>query len=84
MATRRQSRQSPILSKSYRVRARWAHGWARVGSLTEKREAIRLARRILRDRKPGTRPRVEVKTAEGGLIYQAHVNAKGRIVSEEL
>ena len=81
MTTKR--RQSPILSSSYHVMTPRSTGGGLSRTYpahTQKREAIRAARRWLR---AGIR-RVEVRTVEGGLIYQAHVNKQGRVVSEEL
>jgi hypothetical protein len=76
-------RQSRILSKEYVVRYRpvGSRAFERWTSLPEKREAIRQARRILVNNMAG---KVEVKTAEGALLYQAHKNRQGRIVTEEL
>jgi len=48
----------------------------------QKREAIRGAHRSMREW--GYPAFVNVKTAEGALIYQAHLTRDGRIVAEEL
>ncbi len=66
------------LSKLYRV----FRAGRRISRHSQKREAIRASHRTLRGQK--TSARVDVRTNEGALIYQAHLTRDGRIVAEEL
>lgn len=84
MATKR--RRSAPLSSVYRVithRKKGAGG--RIAKHSQKREAIREARRTLV--RYGAGSTAEVRTKDGALIYQAHaktVGARARVVVEEL
>jgi len=82
--TRRAKRTGP-LSPWYQFTVRLSRrgAWTTCGPRqTQKREAIRSAHRCLRE--TGYPAFVNVKTASGALIYQAHLNRDGRIVAEEL
>ncbi len=71
------SRLYKILKRSARAKGfRWYH------TTTQKRAAVRYSHRLLR--KTGIGAAVEVTTAEGALIYQAHLTSHGKIVAEEL